>query len=75
LVLTDIVMPGQSGIQLVKALRETRASIAVIYMSAYSEQTLAGQEFTEAHLLITKPFDQNALLGRIRHTLDHPPQT
>ncbi|MEC0227721.1 response regulator transcription factor [Paenibacillus alba] len=43
LILTDIVMPGMSGIELIRELRERMPSVEVIILSAYSDFAYAKQ--------------------------------
>jgi signal transduction histidine kinase len=68
LVLTDIVMPTQSGPDLVQALRAQQPQLPVLYISGYADDKLlasiAGEE------LLSKPFRPAALLTRVRRLLD-----
>jgi PAS domain S-box-containing protein len=68
LVLSDIVMPQQSGPDLVKALRARLPQVPVLYVSGYADEQLlssiAGEE------LLPKPFRPAALLTRVRRLLD-----
>ena len=67
LVLSDVVMPGLSGPEVVLRLREARPEIVPLFMSGYapeSEGPLGGAE------LVRKPFTGPALLAAIRRALD-----
>ena len=62
---TDIVMPGMSGLQLADRL----APLRVLFISGYSEAAggrPAGSAFLE------KPFDHGALLAEVRSLFDRP---
>jgi PAS domain S-box-containing protein len=59
LLLTDVVMPGMSGIELANAVRERDPTMPVVLASGYSEEILegAGAEFA----MLRKPFDSRSL--------------
>lgn len=63
LVLSDIVMPGKSGIELVKQIRASHPGIATILMSG------CPQEDYEVDFM-QKPVERPKLLGHIREKLD-----
>ena len=67
LVLTDVVMPGLSGPEVVQRLRAARPEIIPLFMSGYapeSEGPLDGAE------LVRKPFTGQELLAAIRRAFD-----
>jgi CheY-like chemotaxis protein len=74
LVLTDVLMPGMKGRELVERLTEMRSDIKVLYMSAYTEDAAInigvlnpGTEFIE------KPFGPDDLAIKVRHVLARTP--
>jgi CheY-like chemotaxis protein len=73
LVLTDVVMPEMNGRAMVEHLRTERPDVAVVYMSAYTddEALLRGTLEAEASF-IQKPFAPAELLRVVRETLDAP---
>ena len=67
LVLSDVVMPGLSGPEVVLRLRATRPEIVPLFMSGYapeSEGPLGGAE------LVRKPFTGPDLLAAVRRAFD-----
>jgi two-component system cell cycle sensor histidine kinase/response regulator CckA len=66
LLLTDLVMPGMSGLELARAARELQPGLPVLCMSGYSEQTLRdrGGEGDEMGF-IEKPFAPGELTDRV----------
>jgi PAS domain S-box-containing protein len=67
LVLTDIVMPGMSGIELVRELRLRRPGLRVLLMSGYTEDSVGhGQGRLE---LLAKPFTEDQLISGVRASL------
>jgi len=71
LLLTDMVLPGKSGDEILKEIRRTNPGIKAIFMSGYPadvirKKGMAGEEME----FISKPFRQNDLLRMIRDVLD-----
>jgi CheY-like chemotaxis protein len=70
-VITDIMMPVESGLSLVSRIRERNPSIKVIYLSAWLDETDTEKRLDEElsnypdYRLIKKPFDLDALLNVI----------
>jgi CheY-like chemotaxis protein len=71
LVLTDIVMPGMSGGELVQQLLPLKPGMHVLYMSGYTKYTMVGQGVLESvNSFIWKPFSPATLLHKVREVLD-----
>ena len=71
LVLTDVVMPGTSGPDLVKSLTEIRPELKVIFMSGYSYGGLRVDEvLSKNYVCLEKPLSKADLTSAIRETLD-----
>jgi PAS domain S-box-containing protein len=69
LLLSDVVMPQMSGVELVYQLNKVHPEIKVIYMSGYSEAVFSGPQ-NENTSLIQKPFVEKDLLAKVRAALD-----
>lgn len=70
-VLTDVVMPGMSGPQLVAALRERFPRIKVVFMSGYTDDAVVRHGLLAADVsFLQKPFTPSALAETIRRALD-----
>jgi PAS domain S-box-containing protein len=70
LVLTDVVMKGMSGPDLVLHLMESHPQLKVIYMSGYAGELIAGHTPDAAITLLEKPFTRAALLGTLDAALE-----
>jgi CheY-like chemotaxis protein len=70
LVLSDIVMPGMSGIELARQLLARQPALKILYMSGYSQQTLVDQG-AQAHSvpILEKPFLAEKLDAKVRELL------
>ena len=74
LVLTDIVMPGMSGGELIQKIMARQPGIQVLYMSGYTKYTVLNHGSLESvSSFIWKPFSPADLLAKIRNILDGPP--
>ncbi len=70
-ILTDIVMPNQSGPQLADRVRARRPGIGIVYMSGYPD--LADDQrptLDETSVFIQKPFTMEELTVALRNVLD-----
>jgi PAS domain S-box-containing protein len=69
--LTDVVMPGASGPELTRRLAELRPGLRVIYMSGYTEETMAQHGVLEPGIaFVHKPFSSETLARKLREVLD-----
>jgi two-component system, cell cycle sensor histidine kinase and response regulator CckA len=71
IVVTDVVMPNLSGVDLVQRLKLVRPKLKVLYMSGYTDSTVIrhGMEETEVNYL-QKPFTPDVLRRKVRELLD-----
>lgn len=70
LVLTDVVMPGMSGPEMVVKLREQGFRAEVVYMSGYADGVLAEHGLTNTNVeLLQKPFMLSQLAEAVRNAL------
>jgi DNA-binding response OmpR family regulator len=73
LLVTDVIMPGQSGLSLAAALRQERPTTRVLYASGSpaSEALPSTLSPQESHFL-QKPYSTATLLQKLREILDAP---
>jgi PAS domain S-box-containing protein len=73
LLVTDVVMPGMSGVELAGHLAAIHPGLPVIYASGYSEEAiLLGAVGEDRVPYLSKPFTAEALLALVREVLDRP---
>ena len=74
LVITDVVMPDENGLDLVPRIRRRRPELRVIVMSARSTlQTAVEAAERGAFEYLPKPFDIAELVGVVQRALSAPP--
>ena len=71
LLLTDVVMPGMSGGEVVETLRRAHADLRVLYMSGHGDESAVNQDVAgPPPALIQKPFTMDMLAHKVREVLD-----
>jgi signal transduction histidine kinase len=75
LLLTDIVMPEISGLELATRIRRNRPDLPVLYMSGYSQDIHGSRRDPDEDMtLLQKPFTEGALLESVRAAFAAPGQ-
>ena len=70
LVITDVVMPGLGGRELVKQLAQTRPQAKVLYLSGYTEDAIISDGAIEkGTAFLQKPFTLQNLSRKVREVL------
>jgi CheY-like chemotaxis protein len=71
--LTDVVMPGMSGVALYERVRALRPGLKVLFMSGYTDrQIVDASTLTDSAAFMNKPFTPDTLGLRLRELLDAP---
>jgi hypothetical protein len=71
LLLTDVVMPVESGPTIAERLRRYFPNVSVLYMSGYTDTALGPYGVLEPGIaLLHKPFPSGELLSTVREILD-----
>jgi len=70
-VITDVRMPGLSGVDLLRRLRELKVDLPVIVITGHGDVTLAVQAMKIGAIdFLEKPFDDEVLLASVRSALN-----
>lgn len=73
LLITDVVMPQKSGLELVAQAHRIRPNLPVLYISGYTEEHTKVQNLVhEGTAFLQKPFTPSTLARRVREILDAP---
>jgi CheY-like chemotaxis protein len=67
LLLSDVMMPGQSGTALYERLKVKRPSLKVLYMSGHAETAL---DIASCTSFLSKPFTHETLAEKVREVLN-----
>jgi PAS domain S-box-containing protein len=74
LVITDIVMPGMGGPELIRQMGLLHAPVRVLFASGYARDDLAEDPLLVPGVpFLPKPWEVGELLRKVRETLDAPP--
>lgn len=71
LLLTDIVMPGMSGLSLAARAHQLRPSLPVIFMTGFADEY---QAELSGSVCLRKPFKAPELLSAIQDVIGPPPR-
>jgi CheY-like chemotaxis protein len=71
LLVTDVIMPGESGVHLAERLIRTRPEVNVLYISGYSNDAISVHGvLKEGTFFLSKPFTRDMLANKVREVLE-----
>jgi len=72
LLLTDLVMPGMDGRELAQRITRKAATVRVLFMSGYADQSVNRNGGLDLASFLEKPFSAADLARKVRDVLDAP---
>jgi PAS domain S-box-containing protein len=73
LLVTDVTMPGFSGLELSQRLREQRPLMNVLFISGYTAQDASQwSKLNQPLQFLQKPFHPDTFMAKVRRILDQP---
>ena len=71
LVLSDVIMPGKNGVEILEEVRKMKPDTKVLFISGYTANVIHEKGvFEEGIDYIAKPFEKDKLLQKVREVLD-----
>jgi len=70
LVLTDVVMPGLTGVEMSEVLKEQRPDMRFLFTSGYTSKELGGNPEAPPEPFLPKPFSMDELSRSVREALE-----
>ncbi|RYH63710.1 MAG: response regulator [Alcaligenaceae bacterium] len=70
LLITDIRMPGMSGLELADKVRQIRPDLPILFITGYASEFERGVELAPGTSLLVKPFSLAKLGATVRDILD-----
>jgi signal transduction histidine kinase/ActR/RegA family two-component response regulator len=75
LVISDVVMPGMSGPEIVERLRQRNPAIRAIFISGYTDNVVLRHGILEGEFdFLEKPYSVNRLAAKVREVLEKDPR-
>jgi len=73
LVMTDLILPGRTGEQLAKELRECSPELKVLITSGYSNAEFATEDLSSQTYFLSKPYSRRSLVDKVEKILSPLP--
>lgn len=74
LLVTDVVMPDESGPRVAEAVQQLHPHVRVLFISGYTENEIGDRTGSDGPAFLQKPFESRDLLRRVRQLLDTTPE-
>lgn len=76
LIISDIKLPGKSGLELVRTLRSKAIDIPILIISAYIKPEILSELFKYERIdFLSKPFTKDELLEKVKKLIEEPKES
>jgi len=76
LIITDIKLPGKSGLDLIREIRKEGIDIPILIISAYVKPEVISELFKFENVdYLSKPFTKEELISKVKNLLEKPKET
>jgi FixJ family two-component response regulator len=73
MLITDVVLPGPSGLEVAAAITELHPKVRVLYTSGYTDDAVVRHGvIAGTTAFLQKPFTRETLTASVRRVLDDP---
>ena len=70
LLITDVIMPEMSGLEVARRVLAARPGTPVMYMSGYADEVLQHEDVVPGACFVQKPFRPDVLMSKVRDILE-----
>ncbi|SHH58672.1 response regulator [Thermosipho atlanticus] len=76
LIITDVKLPGKSGLEMIKEIRKEAVDIPILIISAYVKPEILTELFKFENVdYLSKPFTREELIAKVKSLLEKPKET
>jgi DNA-binding response OmpR family regulator len=70
--ITDVIMPEMSGVEVARRVTSVHPGVGVLYMSGYADEVLRYEHAPAGAVFLQKPFTPEVLLARLSDVIAAP---
>ena len=70
LLITDVIMPEMTGVEVARRVVQLRPGTAVLYMSGYADEVLQHEDIVAGSSFMQKPFRPDVLMSKVRDMVE-----
>ena len=70
LLITDVIMPEMTGVEVARRVVQRRPGTAVLYMSGYADEVLQHEDIVTGSSFMQKPFRPDVLMSKVRDMVE-----